>query len=55
MPTARSAAPAISAPITPPALPVSAPARQPLAQYQIIRRNGAVVGFEPRTIAGAMM
>ena len=55
MPTARSAAPAISAPITPPALPVSAPARQPLAQYQIIRRNGAVVGFEPSKIAVAMM
>ena len=55
MPTARSAAPAISAPITPLALPVSAPARQPLAQYQIIRRNGAVVGFEPSKIAVAMM
>mgnify|MGYP003602064211 FL=1 len=55
MPTARSAAPAISAPITPPALPVSAPARQPLAQYQIIRRNGAVVAFEPSKIAVAMM
>ena len=55
MPTARSAAPTISAPITPPALPVSAPARQPLAQYQIIRRNGAVVGFEPSKIAVAMM
>ena len=55
MPTARSAAPTISAPITPPALPVSAPARQPLAQYQIIRRNGAVVAFEPSKIAVAMM
>ena len=55
MPTARSAAPAISAPITPPAMPASAPARQPLAQYQIIRRNGAVVGFEPSKIAVAMM
>ena len=55
MPTARSAAPAISAPITPPALPASAPARQPLAQYQIIRRNGAVVAFEPSKIAVAMM
>ena len=55
MPTARSAAPTISAPITPPALPVSAPARQPLAQYQIIRRNGAVVGVEPSKIAVAMM
>ena len=55
MPTARSAAPAISAPIHPPAMPASAPARQPLAQYQIIRRNGAVVGFEPSKIAVAMM
>nr|WP_257646150.1 ribonucleoside-diphosphate reductase subunit alpha [Ottowia beijingensis] len=36
-------------------MPASAPARQPLAQYQIIRRNGAVVAFEPSKIAVAMM
>ena len=29
--------------------------RQPLAHYQIIRRNGAVVPFEPNKIAIAMM
>lgn len=31
------------------------PTTNPLAQYQIIRRNGAVVGFEPNKIAVAMM
>ena len=30
-------------------------AMQTLAQYQIIRRNGAVVPFEPGKIAVAMM
>ena len=31
------------------------PAANPLAHYQIIRRNGAVVPFEPNKIAIAMM
>jgi ribonucleoside-diphosphate reductase alpha chain len=31
------------------------PAPNPLAHYQIIRRNGAVVPFEPNKIAIAMM
>jgi ribonucleoside-diphosphate reductase alpha chain len=31
------------------------PATNPLANYQIIRRNGAVVAFEPNKIAIAMM
>ncbi len=33
----------------------SAPASAVFAQYQIIRRNGAVVSFEPSKIAVAMM
>jgi ribonucleoside-diphosphate reductase alpha chain len=33
----------------------SAPASQTLAHYQIIRRNGAVVSFEPNKIAVALM
>ena len=33
----------------------SAPATQTLAHYQIIRRNGAVVSFEPNKIAVALM
>ncbi|HEX6158081.1 MAG TPA: ATP cone domain-containing protein, partial [Burkholderiales bacterium] len=37
------------------ALPESAtPARSPYADYKIIRRNGAVVGFEPGKISVAM-
>ena len=32
----------------------SAAARSPYADYKIIRRNGAVVGFEPTKIAVAM-
>ncbi|HYF41713.1 MAG TPA: ribonucleoside-diphosphate reductase subunit alpha [Ramlibacter sp.] len=38
-----------------PALPATAAAANPLAHYQIIRRNGAVVPFEPNKIAIAMM
>ncbi len=37
------------------ASPLSATSSQTLAQYQIIRRNGAVVPFEPSKIAVAMM
>src|SRR5215218_5779856 len=55
--------PALSSPISPAAgtLPVTAlagtgtSAGTPLAHYQIIRRNGAVVPFEPNKIAIAMM
>ncbi|HUR89052.1 MAG TPA: ATP cone domain-containing protein, partial [Ramlibacter sp.] len=49
--TASAADPAalFSAPATPPA------ATNPLANYQIIRRNGSVVPFEPNKIAVAMM
>ena len=37
-------------------LPVSSPVQQPsiLAQYKVIRRNGAVVAFEPSKISVAM-
>ncbi len=35
--------------------PISAPGLQALAHYQIIRRNGAVVSFEPNKIAVALM
>ena len=41
---------------TPQALPSHAPATaNVLTHYQIIRRNGAVVPFEPQKIAVAMM
>src|SRR3982750_539828 len=43
--TSGPAAPAAARPAAPP----------PLAHYQIIRRNGAVVPFEPNKIAIAMM
>lgn len=39
----------------PPSLPTAGPAFGQLANYQIIRRNGAVVPFEPNKIAIAMM
>ncbi|WP_298927685.1 ribonucleoside-diphosphate reductase subunit alpha [uncultured Ramlibacter sp.] len=42
-----------SGPLTP--IPEQASATNPLANYQIIRRNGAVVPFEPNKIAIAMM
>ena len=32
----------------------SSPARSPYADYKVIRRNGAVVGFEPAKISVAM-
>ncbi|BEP93365.1 ribonucleoside-diphosphate reductase subunit alpha [Acidovorax sp. A79] len=54
---------ALTTPSTTHANPAQAPASQPaptsaansLAHYQIIRRNGAVVPFEPQKIAVAMM
>ena len=58
MQTARGAAPALSTP-TPfpatPAAPAATAAPQTLTHYQIMRRNGAVVAFEPSKIAVAMM
>ena len=42
-----------SGPLTP--IPEQASATNPLANYQIIRRNGAVVPFEPNKIAVALM
>ncbi|MBN9404912.1 MAG: ribonucleoside-diphosphate reductase subunit alpha [Burkholderiales bacterium] len=55
MQTARSTAP-FTVPVTPaaPIEPVAATA-DPLTHYQIMRRNGAVVRFEPAKIAVAMM
>jgi len=44
-----------ASPLAAPALPATAAAANPLAHYQIIRRNGAVVPFEPNKIAIAMM
>ncbi len=42
-------------PTAAPALPISEPAAPaPYANYRVIRRNGAVVGFEPNKIAVAM-
>jgi ribonucleoside-diphosphate reductase alpha chain len=42
-------------PAATPVLPISEPAASPpYAQYRVIRRNGAVVGFEPNKIAVAM-
>ncbi len=42
-------------PAATPALPLSEPAApSPYANYRVIRRNGAVVGFEPNKIAVAM-
>ncbi len=38
-----------------PIAPVATPQSSPYSQYQIIRRNGAVVPFEPNKIAVAMM
>ncbi|MFL6564501.1 MAG: ribonucleoside-diphosphate reductase subunit alpha, partial [Burkholderiales bacterium] len=35
-------------------LPVEAPARSAYSEYKVIRRNGAVVGFEPAKISVAM-
>src|SRR4249919_905706 len=35
-------------------LPVEAAARSPYSEYKVIRRNGAVVGFEPAKISVAM-
>ncbi len=58
MPTARAATPAPTiARTAPPTLKdaVSAAPSGTLAQYQIMRRNGAVVVFEPAKIAVAMM
>ena len=58
MPTARAATPApTTARTAPPTLKdaVSAAPSGALAQYQIMRRNGAVVVFEPAKIAVAMM
>ena len=58
MQTARGAAPALSTP-TPfpatPAAPAATAAPHTLTHYQIMRRNGAVVAFEPSKIAVAMM
>ena len=58
MQTARGAAPALSTP-TPfpatPAAPAATAAPRTLTHYQIMRRNGAVVAFEPSKIAVAMM
>jgi ribonucleoside-diphosphate reductase alpha chain len=50
MPTASHAVPAPSGAASP-----SEDAIHPLSHYQIIRRNGAVVAFEPSKIAVAMM
>ena len=58
MPTARAATPGpTTARTAPPTLKdaVSAAPSGALAQYQIMRRNGAVVVFEPAKIAVAMM
>ncbi len=44
-----------SIPVSHGSSPSSAVASNPLANYQIIRRNGAVVPFEPNKIAIAMM
>ena len=41
--------------ITPTPTPAHTPSPQALASYQIIRRNGAVVPFEPNKIAVALM
>jgi ribonucleoside-diphosphate reductase alpha chain len=43
-------------PFVPAGLPTPSPVHQPslLAQYKILRRNGAVVGFEPTKISVAM-
>ena len=43
-------------PFAPAGLPAPSPVYQPsvLAQYKVIRRNGAVVGFEPTKISVAM-
>ena len=58
MQTARGAAPALSTPTpfpTTPAAPAATAAPHTLTHYQIMRRNGAVVAFEPSKIAVAMM
>ena len=58
MQTARGAAPALSTPTpfpTRPAAPAATAAPHTLTHYQIMRRNGAVVAFEPSKIAVAMM
>ena len=47
-PSARPAPPTLKDTVTPPMAGA-------LAQYQIMRRNGAVVAFEPTKIAVAMM
>ena len=58
MQTARGAAPALSTPTrfpATPAAPAATAAPHTLTHYQIMRRNGAVVAFEPSKIAVAMM
>ena len=57
MQTARgfTPAPGTALPATFHDAPAGAPASHALAHYQIIRRNGAVVAFEPSKIAVAMM
>ena len=58
MQTARGAAPALSTPApfpATPAAPAATAAPHTLTHYQIMRRNGAVVAFEPSKIAVAMM
>src|SRR5688572_3969450 len=63
LPTEDRMQTALNTPATPRAVPstpqkndvAGAPAGNALANYQIIRRNGAVVPFEPNKIAIAMM
>ena len=55
MQTAVGHAPASTLYHNPASSPQEAPAAQSLSNYQIIRRNGAVVPFEPAKIAIAMM
>jgi len=55
MQSISTATPAATAPLLSPVSGTEAPATHAFAHYQIIRRNGAVVPFEPNKIAVAMM
>ena len=55
MQTARSTTSAVAPAMPAAAISPAATASDPLTHYQIMRRNGAVVRFEPGKIAVAMM
>ncbi|TAF85641.1 MAG: hypothetical protein EAZ54_02140, partial [Curvibacter sp.] len=55
MQSISTAVPTATAPLLSPVPGVESTASNTFAHYQIIRRNGAVVPFEPNKIAVAMM